>query len=59
MREYSFYISSKGNDKYTISYKSWEKDEEGNQINVKTKMDFGLTLEKAVEEQTKFIENNG
>jgi hypothetical protein len=39
--------------------KSWELNEDGEQINITSKTKVGLTLQQAIDLQINFIEDNG
>jgi len=55
-RKYSIIKNHIGNDLYALVLKSWLLDEEGKEIDVKSVVKSGLTLEQCNEEEIKFVE---
>lgn len=55
-RKYSIIKNHIGNDLYALVLKSWLLDEEGKEIDVKSIVKSGLTLEQCNEEELKFVE---
>lgn len=57
--KYSLILNHIGNDLYAVVMKSWELNEDGEQINITSKSKVGLTLQQAIDLQLNFIEDNG
>ena len=57
--KYSLILNHIGNDLYAVVMKSWELNEDGEQINITSKSNVGLTLQQAIDLQINFIEDNG
>lgn len=57
--KYSLILNHIGNDLYAVVMKSWELNEDGEQINITSKNNVGLTLQQAIDLQLNFIEDNG
>jgi hypothetical protein len=55
-RKYSIIKNHIGNDVYVLVMKSWLLDEENKEVDVKSIVKSGLTLEQCNEEELKFIE---
>lgn len=57
--KYSLILNYIGNDLYAVVMKSWELNEDGEQINITSKTKVGLTLQQAIDLQLNFIKENG
>ncbi len=57
--KYSLILNHISNDLYAVVMKSWELNEDGEQINITSKTKVGLTLQQAIDLQINFIEDNG
>ena len=57
--KYSLIINYIGNNQYAIVMKSWELNEDGEQINITSKNKAGLTLQQAIDLQINFTKENG
>ena len=55
-RKYSIIKNHIGNDLYVLVMKSWLLDEESKEIDIKSIVKSGLTLEQCNEEELKFVE---
>lgn len=53
-RKYSIIKNEIGNDLYALVMKSWLLDEEDKQVDIKSVVKSGLTLEQCDEEELKF-----
>lgn len=56
MKKYSIIINHIGDDKYAVVMKKWELDESGQEINIENLIKSDLTLQQAIDEQTKFLQ---
>jgi len=57
--KYSLILNHISNDLYAVVMKSWELNEDGEQINITSKSNAGLTLQQAIDLQLNFIKENG
>jgi hypothetical protein len=57
--KYSLIINYIGNDQYAVVMKSWELNEDGEQINITSKSNVGLTLQQAIDLEINFTKENG
>ena len=56
MKKYSIIINHVGEDQYATVFKSWMLSEDGTETDVQTVIKMGLTLQEAIQEQTKFLQ---
>jgi hypothetical protein len=57
--KYSLILNHIENDLYAVVMKSWELNEDGEQINITSKSKVGLTLQQAIDLQINFTKENG
>lgn len=57
-KQFTLIISSLGNNNYTINFRCWFIDINGNQETIISKVENSITLEQALIEQENFITEN-
>ena len=57
-KQFTLIISSLGNNNYSINFRCWVLDANGNQETIASKVENSITLEQALTEQGNFITEN-
>jgi hypothetical protein len=58
MNQFTLIISSQNNNLYSINFRCWVINNDGNQETIDSKVDNGISLEDALTNQTNFIQKN-
>jgi hypothetical protein len=56
--QFTLIISSSNNDNYSINFRCWILNSEGNQETIDSKVDNGITLQESIDKQNEFIQKN-
>jgi hypothetical protein len=57
-KQFSLIISSSGNNMYSINFRCWIFNQDGQQETIAVLVDFNKSLDDALAEQTSFINTN-